>query len=230
LHDYKTRKMKKTALIISAIILISGYVSGQDSTAYTKDTLASKMKIYMSMLDVANVYAKAADEELVAVKEYKSSARLYLDSSYIFAQKAEIDPSKAQLYLLQFNYAYEMANKLIEKAETQMLVVNAYKDSATQKNKDAEAYYLQLVDKYKSLIEGDTTHPVNYTVQLGAGNMDLDYFSKAGDYEVITPSDGIKRFVAGNFKSIDDAMAYKQKMIDLGYFDAFIRSMESLNY
>lgn len=222
--------MKKTALIIFIALLLPGFVSAQDLSAFNQDTLKNKMKIYTDMLADANIYVIKAEEELKNVKLYKSQAHAFMDSAYIYAQKAELDKSNAQLYLLQFNYAYELANRSISKADTLMLLVTAYKDTAAMKNREAETYYLQLVDMYAPLFETDSAHPIIYTVQLGAGNMDLDYFSKAADYEIITPSDGIKRFITGNFNTKAEALEHKQKMIDLGYTDAFIRSMESLNY
>ena len=222
--------MKKIILIIFTACISTGYISAQDLSTYTQDTLKNKMKIYTDMLKIADSYQVKAEAELKNAKFFKEQARSYLDSAYVYSKKAEIDHSNAQLYLLQFNYAYEMADRCITKADSMMIVVMAYKDTATLKNREAESYYLQLADSYEPIFSRDSLNPVIYTVQLGAGNMDLDYFSKATDLEVITPSDGIKRFVTGTYRSKDDALAARQKLIELGYIDAFIRSMESLNY
>lgn len=222
--------MKKLFILAVVALLVPGYASAQDLSAFNQDTLKNKMKIYTDMLAAANVYVIKAEAELKNVKLYKSQAHDYVDSAYAYAQKAQTDKSHAQLYIMQFDYAYALAEKMIAKADTLMLVVNAYKDTAALKNREAEAYYLQLVDAYAPLFKADSAHPVIYTVQLGAGNMDIEYFTKAGDYEVITPSDGIKRFITGKYATKAEALEQKQKLIDLGYTDAFIRSMESLNY
>lgn len=222
--------MKKTILLLIASFFISNLITAQDLSTYTQDTLKNKMKIYTDMLKVADTYQAKAEAELTKAKFFKTEARSYLDSAYVYSKKAEIDHSNAQLYLLQFNYAFEMADRCISKADSLMITVMAYKDTATLKNREAESYYLQLADSYEPLFTRDSLNPVIYTVQLGAGNMDLDYFSKATELEVITPSDGIKRFITGTYRSKDDALAARQKMIELGYTDAFIRSMDSLNY
>ncbi|MFH0867097.1 MAG: hypothetical protein V1904_12950, partial [Bacteroidota bacterium] len=226
----KIDTMKKITLIITTAILISGMVTAQDLSTYNQDTLKNKMKIYTEMLKVADSYLIKAEAELKNVKFFKAQARTYLDSAYILAQKADIDKSNAQLYILQFNYVYDLADKFLIKSDSFMAVVDAYKDTATMKNKEAESYYLQLVDNYQSMLESDTLNPVIYTVQLGAGNMDIDYFNKVTNLEIITPGDGIKRFISGAYRSKSEALEARQKMIDLGYYDAFIRSMESLNY
>lgn len=222
--------MKKITLFITAAVLITGIASAQDLSAYNKDTLKNKMKIYSEMLKIADSYTVKAEAELKNVKFFKAQARSYLDSAYILSKKAEIDKSNAQLYILQFSYVYDLADKFIIKSDSLMAVVDAYKDTATIKNKDAETYYLQLVDSYQSMLESDTLNPVIYTVQLGAGNMDIDYFNKVSNLEIITPGDGIKRFITGAYSSKSEAIEVRQKMIDLGYYDAFIRSMDSLNY
>lgn len=222
--------MKKTLLFIAAIILIIGKVNAQDVSNYNEDTLKFKMQVYKEMLLKANVYQAKAEEELKNVKFYQKQARNYLDSSFVIAKKAETDKKNAQLYLLQFNYVYDLADKFIAKSDSLMSVVDAYKDTAVMKNREAETFYLGLVDKYNAQMTSDSLHPQIFTVQLGAGNMSIDYFSKVTELEVITPGDGIKRFITGSFTTKEAALECKNKMLDLGYTDAFIRSMESLNY
>jgi hypothetical protein len=222
--------MKRSIVLFFAFIIFSDIATAQDISTYNQDTLKNKMKIYTEMLKVADTYQAKAEAVLKDAKFFKNEARSYLDSAYVLSKKAEIDKSNAQLYLLQFNYVYELADRFISKADSLMIMVMAYKDTATLKNKEAESYYLQLADSYEPLFTRDSLNPIIYTVQLGAGNMDLDYFNKATELEVITPSDGIKRFVSGTYREKDAALAARQKLIELGYTDAFIRSMESLNY
>jgi len=196
-----------------------------------QDTLLkSKMDEYMSMLKKADVYQNIVETQLSVISLYKKEGRRYLDSAYIVAKKGETDKSHAERYIMQFNFLYEISTQYVKKADSTLTVALAYKDTASMLNKEAEAFYLKLADDYKPVLQQDTLHPVFFVVQLGAGNMEHNYFEKVVDVEVITPSDGIKRFITGKFKNKDDAVAYRQKMIDLGYTDAFIRTLESLNY
>jgi predicted aspartyl protease len=192
--------------------------------------LKTKMSEYMSMIKKANVYQGIVETQVSVVSLYKKEARRYLDSAYIVAKKGEIDKAHAELYIMQFNFLYDVCSQYTKKADSTLLVAIAYKDTATMLNREAETFYLKLAEDYKPVLQQDTLHPIFYVVQLGAGNMEHNYFDKVLDVEVITPSDGIKRFVTGKFKSKDDALAYRQKMIDFGYTDAFIRTLESLNY
>lgn len=196
-----------------------------------QDTIfKTKMSEYMSMIKKANVYQGIVETQVSVVSLYKKEARRYLDSAYIVAKKGEIDKTHAQLYIMQFNFLYDICSQYTKKADSTLLIAIAYKDTATTLNKEAEAFYLKLAEDYKPMLQQDTLHPVFYVVQLGAGNMAHNYFKKVLDVEVITPSDGIKRFITGKFKTKEDALAYRQKMIDFGYTDSFIRTLESLNY
>lgn len=192
--------------------------------------MKSKMEEYMGMLKKANVYEAKTESELTVISSYKKEARRYLDSAYIVAKKGEIDKSKAQLYIMQFNFLFDVSSHYTKLADSTLTVAIAYKDTANLLNKQAETFYLKLAEDYKPVFQRDTLHPVFYVVQLGAGNMEHNYFEKVVDVEVITPSDGIKRFVTGKFESKESALEYRQKMIDLGYTDAFIRTLGSLNY
>lgn len=192
--------------------------------------LKTKMDEYMAMLKKADGYQSKVESELTILSLYKKEARRYLDSAYIVAKKGEIDKTHAQLYIMQFNFLYDICSQYTKKADSTLLIAIAYKDTATTLNKEAETFYLKLAEDYKPVLQQDTLHPVFYVVQLGAGNMEHNYFEKVLDVEVITPSDGIKRFITGKFKTKEDAIAYRQKMIDFGYTDSFIRTLESLNY
>lgn len=218
-----------TGFLFSILFSISCFSQGIFTES--QDTiLKSKMDDYMGMLKKANVYEAKTESELDIITLYKKEARQYLDSAYIMAKKGEADKSNALLYIIQFNALYEVCTRYTRKADSTLAVAVAYKDTANILNKEAEAFYLKLAEDYKPVLQKDTAHPVFYVVQLGAGNMEHNYFEKVVDVEVITPSDGIKRFVTGRFETKEAALVYRQKMIDLGFSDAFIRTLSSLNY
>jgi cell division protein FtsN len=56
----------------------------------------------------------------------------------------------------------------------------------------------------------------------------MDYFAKIKDIKVVTPDDGIKRYVIGVYNTKEEAISVKEKMTQLGYTEAFVRTMDSL--
>jgi hypothetical protein len=87
------------------------------------------------------------------------------------------------------------------------------------------------VDTIKTIVTPvDTTKLIIYTVQVGAGNMNLNYFTKIKDYEVkLNKKDLLKRFIVGRFTNKEEALAFRQKIIFLGYEDAFARTISANN-
>ncbi|NVO01184.1 MAG: PD40 domain-containing protein [Bacteroidetes bacterium] len=76
----------------------------------------------------------------------------------------------------------------------------------------------------------DTNKLNIYTVQVGAGNMNLSYFSKVKDYEIkLNKKDLLKRFIVGRFTNKEEAFTFRQKMVFLGYEDAFVRTISATN-
>jgi hypothetical protein len=62
-----------------------------------------------------------------------------------------------------------------------------------------------------------------YTVQIGAGkSMKINSFSVLYGVKECTGTDGLKRFIIGEFKTREQAEALKQEIIKLGYTDAWI--------
>ena len=216
--------------VLFIFLLVSITTFSQSVFTQSKDTLNDKMKHYMCMIKEANVYEIKTEKELQTISNNKSLARLFLDSAYIIAKKGEIDIMNAQLYIKQFNYLYEVAAKYSSKADSILKIAQAYKDTANFKNKIAEAFYLELAEDSKPVFDHNSSIINYYTVQLGAGNMQYSYFEKINDVEVITPSDGIKRFINGKFITKKEAIEFRQKARTLGYLDSFIRTVESLNY
>ncbi|HPS18184.1 MAG TPA: hypothetical protein PKY41_13290 [Bacteroidales bacterium] len=236
--------LKFTIIIIT--LLAYHRISAQDLSS-EKDSTLNKMQVYMNLQEEANSYEHLASLELNKVSIYKDFARTFLDSIQILALKAEVDKSHSQLYINQINYYYDAANKLLAKSDSLINIANAYKDSANIKNKAAKAYYLLLADQYEPVtIKQDTVNinsnkkdlqltpiqlsdidsSITYTVQVGCGNLNMEYFNKISDIKIIIKKDGLKRYVTGNFKSKKDALEYRKKIIELGYKDAFIQTIE----
>jgi len=74
-----------------------------------------------------------------------------------------------------------------------------------------------------------TQQELIYIVQLGAGNMDMNYFKKVLDIKTINCKDGIKRYVLPVAFSKSDANKKKMELMNQGYQQIFIRTKESLD-
>ena len=56
-----------------------------------------------------------------------------------------------------------------------------------------------------------------YTIQIGTGNVDKKAFSKLKGVKKCTGSDGISRYIIGEFSSKSDAENYNKNVTKLGY-------------
>ena len=107
------------------------------------------------------------------------------------------------------------------------------RDSTNRFYKEAEAYYFEVAEEYLKLQEAENEEetPVYYVIQVCAGKIELEEMEKVkNEVSIITPSDGIRRYIVGNFTSERKAIEYRKKMIDLGFKDSFIRTLNSLEY
>jgi len=77
--------------------------------------------------------------------------------------------------------------------------------------------------------ESTTLETSSFIVQLGAGKMNMSYFSKVPDIKVVNCKDGITRYVLPGCYSKNDAAKKKEELISLGYEQIFIRTKESLD-
>lgn len=204
------------------------FLFGQSLFTAEADSVQAEMKTYMKLIAKADIYEQKADLELSKTTFYKTEARKLLDSAYIIAKKGEFDKKNYQLYIMQFNMVFGLAEKYTKDADSSLAKANRYKDTALIKNKEAEAYYLLIAENYKPIVDGDTLESVIYVIQLGAGNMVEDYFEKINEVKIITPKDGIRRYIVGEFRSKEAAIEYRNKLVELGYLDAFIRTYDSL--
>jgi|GEM_PF-3011520 len=68
----------------------------------------------------------------------------------------------------------------------------------------------------------DASGSVRYTVQVGAGNMRIRYFSRLKQVRLCTGTDGMNRFLFGEYPSLDEARLVRDKLVELGYRDAWI--------
>jgi len=98
-------------------------------------------------------------------------------------------------------------------------------------NRNIEVYKRILLSKPTIAIH-DTTHTTIitndtnqcYTVQIAAGrNIKKSYLEKAIGYKTISCSDGLKRYIIGEYNTKEEALNQRQKMVFLGYEDSFVK-------
>jgi len=222
---YSHKTMKRYYLILLIFICITSY--SQSNFTVPKDaSIKAKMDEYFRLMKKADVYEARSENELITIDSLKNFAHNYIDSAKVYSLKAKDDRSKAAIYLQKLNLFLGCSNSYLIKADSAIAIGNIYKDSAIIKDKEAEAYCLTISQEEKEALNQQA---FNYVVQIGAGNkMKADYFDKVADVKVVKANDGVKRYVVGLFNTRDEAKACKQKMIILGYPDAFIRTIESL--
>jgi hypothetical protein len=243
--------MRHLFLFITILVLSATYSYSQQQPAGQKDSTGkanpvkndslervkkekmdsiynSKMAEYKDILKKADLYEARTEVEIQKTTLYKTEARLLLDSSNSVIKKAGSDKKHAKFYLYEFNYLIDKCALLTGQADSSLLVAQHYKDTANVFNKQAESFYFTIAEQYKPQV--DSGRPVTYVIQLGAGDMNNKYFEKVQGVEVITPSDGIKRFIIGKYDTKESALEYRQKMIEQGFTDAFIRTQDSSKY
>lgn len=206
--------------------VVKGISSGQN------DSIAKiKMDEYKEMLKKADKYEVRTEKELKNINYYKAEAEFFLDSALKVSKIAEIDKSNAKLYLMEFNYLYNQCSLMTNRVDSVYKIAQLFKDTANRLNNDAELFYLTIPEVNNPVVNKDSTKSEIFVIQLGAGYIEKDLLKKAGnDLEVITPSDGIKRYIVGKYLKKETALENCQKMIELGFVDAFIRTLSSLNY
>jgi len=67
-----------------------------------------------------------------------------------------------------------------------------------------------------------------YTVQIGAGNMKVQYFDKIAEKTVCFSADGLARFYVGAFTTLSEAVGYRDELIMLGYSDAWTPKIDAV--
>lgn len=227
--------MKFFGYIVIVFLLVSGNLYAQGVFTQQSDTSSEKMREYIRMIRIADKHQVKAEEELSKVLFYKNEARSLLDSANVASWKARSDQANTKIYLLSIASFVDQATRSTNRADSVLNLAIVYKDSALLKNKEAESYYLSLAQDYKPVVDkkDSATAPskvIWFTVQIGAGKLKEDYFKNVKDFETVTPSDGIKRYITGRFATKEEALQFREIMIKAGFTDAFIRTIDSLDF
>jgi len=68
-----------------------------------------------------------------------------------------------------------------------------------------------------------------YIIQLGAGNMNINFFNKVPDIVIVQCKDNVQRYVLPQHYTKSEAYAKKEELQKIGYAQVFIRTKESLD-
>lgn len=115
-------------------------------------------------------------------------------------------------------------NKIIQPIDNQTNTSN-FMASSTTKVANVSSSRPIVSNKRDETISQNTSF---FIVQLGAGNMDMNYFKKVPDIKIVSCKDGIKRYVLPGHFSKTEAAKKKEELMGLGYEQVFIRTEESL--
>jgi hypothetical protein len=195
------------------------------NTSSDKQALKNKIDEYQDIMKRVDILETKTESELQEINCLSSKAHSYINNMSVTLRKAKKNNSLSETINKKLNTFLDSAYSFSRKEDSVIAIANTFKDSAVAVTKKARAVCLEMNQEY------DETHnPVmfNYVVQLGAGNMSLDYFDKIRDIKVVTPEDGVKRYVIGVYNTKEEALSAKEKMTQLGYAEAFVRTMDSL--
>lgn len=179
-----------------------------DSMAHVKGEkkLIRLNKLAHQLYDTALISYKIADS-------LNNRAKIYIDSS-------EVEKKNAENYLAQLEVINNRLNAMDSLLKYSALTGDSllkYLATNTQ----------SLITPEQTQILNKLSQPSTYVVQIGAGdNMDIKYFSKVKNLVIYIGNDGLKRYTVGEFITQEDAVSLKQKMIDLGFKDCFIRRID----
>lgn len=162
----------------------------------------------------SNTNLNPSNTEVKSAAEIEKEKALLKENEIALAKQKEIDKKKE----IEKAKAEAEKEKLKEKERIKAEALAEKERKKREKKESAPGTF-----------KVDTNMSIIYTVQIGAGNLDISNFQKkVTDVRVLSGfKDGIKRFVVGTYASKEQAILTKQKMIDLGYSDCFVRSVVS---
>jgi len=225
-NNYIDKIMRRIYLSFLILFICTTAYSQTSIITQKNDLLKNKIEEYSLLIKEANVYEAQTETELQKINYINIQAQLYFDSAKVISRKAEKDILNADIYIQKFNLYIDLFSSFLRKADHALTIANAFKDSTSVKNKQAADLCLNIQQDqpaYNSL-----NYNIDYVVQLGTGNINLNYFDKVEDVKVVKSIDGKNRFIVGFFDTKNEAIAYKDKMIELGFPDAFVFTTESL--
>ncbi len=114
----------------------------------------------------------------------------------------------------------------VEKDYTQKKIIEPEEKVAEMKEQEPDVFAKEPVEgKTKPYTKQIHSGVKLYTVQVGAGNMDMDYFNELSGVKTFIGSDGVKRYTVGEYTSVMDAESRRREIKAKGY-KAWVREME----
>lgn len=91
---------------------------------------------------------------------------------------------------------------------------------------EEEEPFVETIPEEEPVVIEEKAQNAIYKVQIAAyenaSNFDASHLSSFGNIEKVVLEDGITRFTLGEFKTLDEAIKYKEEVIEKGQPDAFV--------
>ncbi len=196
--------------------------------------------LYMKQLEtnytLAYKYIAMADSMAILAGNYKEMSVLKAKEAYAMMGKdVDITYNSEKVNTQTNNNAFS-TNNYIASNETKVI----HTTQPTLKTKNLN----EKVNNNVTPINNNSTTQVNkaetepfkteynyelYVIQLGAGNMNMSYFSKVPEIKTVECKDGVKRYVLPLPYTKMEANIKKEDLMKLGYEQIFVRTKESLD-
>jgi len=182
---------------------------------YTTKMISSGEKLYTVQVGAGNM-RKSYFDKLEGVMEFigKDGVKRFMVGEF----ESFLDAVEKKKEIANLGYRAWITQ--IEKEVIQVVKFEAPEPVAEPESGDYE-----IVEKYPCDDYQNNVYYVKYTIQVGAGNMKYEYFSKLENVVICEGKYGLKRFVVGEFNEYSAAKIYKQDVKNLGY-NAWIPSLK----
>jgi outer membrane protein OmpA-like peptidoglycan-associated protein len=206
-------------------VAINKYEDGTDSPEGRR--LNRYVSIRLSNLQLENV----SIEEIFVPQNLKPRINMSYSILLVSSESEMKDiPEKIgeeQIVLIITDHAFlYTAGNFDHKANAVRLLNNAidngFPDASMMEKEDLE-------DLIKSLSDSSISVSATFSIQIMALRkpVSVNYFRKLGNVTMFKGSDGLHRYVYGNFPEMSEALKELPRIRSLGYKDAFIIYMES---
>jgi len=216
-----------------------------DSARYFSSILKNyptevNFNLYMKQLEtnytLAYKYIAMADSMAILAGNYKEMSIIKAKEAYAMMGKDVDVTYNSDIANTQTNHNKFSTTNYIAANETKIIhTSNTIQDKpiVNEKNSDVATYVNNTNVQVKKTEPEPykTEYNINdlFIIQLGAGNMNMSYFSKVPNIKIVDCKDGVKRYVLPDIYTKSDANRKKEELMKLGYEQIFVRTKESLD-
>lgn len=190
----------------------------------------NNIRLFVKQLEIhytlAYKYIAMADSMAILAANYREEAGNKTKEAYAMMGK-DVE--------ITYNHSVQSIQNVDIQKNTSTYMASNEQASPKNVKASAPASMRKIVNKTNSTLTPSenksdmTSTEILFIVQLGAGNMNMNYFSKVPDIKTVNCKDGIVRYVLPTYYSKNEAYKKKEELIKIGYEQIFIRTKESLD-